>query len=127
MAKVLGVGGVFFKTPDPPGLADWYRRVLGLEVEAWGGAALKWPDRGQFVWAPFAADTDYFGPSDSPFMLTFIVADLDGVLARAAEAGVDSLDRSDSDPNGRFAWIVDPTGLKIELWEPREPDSGEAK
>ena len=117
MAKVLGVGGVFFKAADPKGLAAWYGRVLGIEAAEWG-AMFPWPDRGVQTWAPFKADTDYFKPSTAPFMLNFVVDDLDGVLARAAAEGVQPLGREDSDPNGKFAWLLDPEGLKIELWQP---------
>ena len=74
---------------------------------------------GYTIWSPFKAATTYFAPSTAPFMVNFIVDDLDGVLARAAAAGVHPTGRDDSDENGRFAWLMDPAGLKIELWEPK--------
>ena len=120
MAKVLGIGGVFFKADDGPSVSDWYRRVLGFEVAEWGGAAFRLPERGYQVWSPFAADTAYFDPSQRGFMVNFIVDDLEGVLARAAAEGVEPTGRDDADPNGRFAWLMDPAGTKIELWEPNE-------
>ena len=118
MARVLGVGGVFFKAADPAALAEWYRRVLGFEVQEWGGAMFPYPDRGYTVWSPFKADTSYFDPSPHAFMVNFVVEDLDGVLERARAEGAEALGRDDSDPNGRFAWLLDPAGVKVELWEP---------
>ena len=81
MAQVLGFGGVFFKAEDPAAVGDWYRRVLGFEVEDWGGATFKAHGRGQQVWSPHAADTRYFEPSAHPFMVNLMVDDLDGVDA----------------------------------------------
>lgn len=122
--RVTGVGGVFFKSRDPKALAAWYRDVLGLPIQAWGGAALPYDQPGHppvLVFTPFPADTTYFAPSTREFMLNFAVDDLDAILARAAARGVTVLKRDDKDPNGRFAWILDPEGVKIELWEPRRP------
>jgi predicted enzyme related to lactoylglutathione lyase len=116
MAKVLGLGGFFFKAEDPKAVRDWYARVLGFEVHDWGGAVFEAPKGSQATWSPFAADTDYFAPSAAPFMINFIVDDIDGVLARAAAEGVEPLGRQD-EGYGRFAWLMDPTGVKIELWE----------
>jgi predicted enzyme related to lactoylglutathione lyase len=122
MAKVLGIGGVFFKAADPKAVAAWYARVLGLAVEDWGGAVFPPHARGQQVWTPFPADTDYFAPSDFPLMINLMVDDLDGVLAKAAGEGVEPLDRRDDAGYGRFAWLIDPAGVKVELWEPA-PDA----
>ena len=119
MAKVLGVGGVFFKAEDPAAVSAWYRRVLGFDVQGWGGVKFAHPDRGGVVWSPFKADSDYFDPSPRDFMINLIVDDLDGVLARAGAEGVEPLGRSDDDPSGRFAWVMDPAGTKVELWEPK--------
>jgi catechol 2,3-dioxygenase-like lactoylglutathione lyase family enzyme len=122
MAKVTGVGGVFFKCADPKALANWYRENLGLDVEDWGGVQFQ-PSAGAppfLVWSPFRLDTDYFAPSAREFMLNFAVDDLDGMIAQLAAKGVAILKRDDdSDPNGRFAWLLDPAGAKIELWEPK--------
>ncbi|MEO8112817.1 MAG: VOC family protein [Phenylobacterium sp.] len=118
MARVLGVGGVFFKADDLATVRDWYARVLGFEVADWGGAIFPHPARGYQVWSPFAADTAYFDPSTAPVMVNLIVDDLDGVLSRAKAEGVEAIGREDADPSGRFAWIIDPAGLKLELWEP---------
>ncbi|MBC7667055.1 MAG: VOC family protein [Gemmatimonadaceae bacterium] len=116
MAKVLGLGGLFFKAEDPAAVRAWYARVLGFEVHDWG-ATFNHPKTGAVSWAPFAADTGYFEPSDASFMINFIVDDLDGVLARAAAEGVEPTGRQDENL-GRFAWLIDPAGVKIELWQP---------
>jgi predicted enzyme related to lactoylglutathione lyase len=119
MAKVLGIGGVFFKTADTAALTAWYARVLGLEVQDWGGVTFPPLPHGVTVWSPFKASSSYFAPSEQPFMINFVVDDLDGVLARAKAEGVPPLGRNDKDPSGRFAWLMDPAGVKIELWEPK--------
>lgn len=119
MAKVLGLGGVFFKASDPKALAQWYARVLGFRIEDWGGAVFEPSKPLTGNWSPFPADTRYFEPSAAPFMINFVVDDLDGVLARAAAEGVEPTGRQD-EGYGRFAWLVDPEGLKIELWQPAE-------
>jgi predicted enzyme related to lactoylglutathione lyase len=120
MAKVLGLGGVFFKAQDPAALTAWYGRVLGFPVSQWGGAKFEHPSEGSINWTPFKADTDYFAPSTGALMLNFIVDDLDGVLAKAAAEGVEPVGRQDDDTYGRFAWLMDPEGAKIELWQPPE-------
>ena len=123
MAKVLGLGGVFWKARDPQALLAWYREVLGLEVTDWGGvifppAAMAAHAGAATVFAPFAADSDYFAPSEKPFMFNLAVDDLDGVLASCRAYGVTPIKLYD-EANGRFAHIVDPEGTKIELWQPR--------
>jgi catechol 2,3-dioxygenase-like lactoylglutathione lyase family enzyme len=120
MARVLGIGGVFFKAADPAALRAWYTRVLGFDVTDWGGALFGPLDRGHTVWSPFADDTTYFQPSAHRFMINLMVDDLDGVLARVTQEGVPILDRQVMGGMGRFAWIMDPEGIKIELWEPAE-------
>lgn len=117
MAKILGVGGFFFKAPDPAAVRAWYARVLGFEVTDWGGVVFEHPKVGVTTWSPFDADTRYFEPSQAAFMINFIVDDLDGVLAKAASEGVEPTGRQDEDM-GRFAWLIDPAGVKIELWQP---------
>lgn len=122
--RITGVGGVFFRSPDPKALAAWYRDMLGIAVEDWGGAALKTDAPNHppvVVWGPFAQDTKYFAPSTREFMINFAVDDLDAFLARIAAKGVEPVGRDDSDPSGRFAWIVDPDGTKVELWQPLSP------
>ena len=118
--RITGVGGVFVKSPNPKALSAWYRDVLGLAIEPWGGAALHTDAPGGppvVVWSPFPAATDYRAPSTREFMINFAVDDLDAIVARLMVKGVTILKRDDSDPNGRFAWILDPDGTKIELWQ----------
>lgn len=121
--RITGVGGVFFKTKDPKGLAAWYRDVLGIQMESWGGAMMRYDAPGHppfVVLSPFAQDTDYFQPSTGGLMINFGVDDLDAYIARLEAKGVKILKRDDSDPGGRFAWIMDPDGNKIELWQPKK-------
>ena len=118
---VTGIGGVFIKAKDPKALVAWYRDVLGLPAEAWGGAALRYDAPKHppaAAWAAFPASSSYFAPSTSEFMINYAVDDLEAVLARLQAKGVPVLKRTD-DANGRFAWILDPEGHKIELWEPK--------
>lgn len=124
MARVTGIGGVFFKAKDPKALAAWYEKHLGMKLEAWGGAILKWPedtanDRGLTVWHVAEADTKWFAPSESSFMVNYRVDDLTELLAQLGAAGIEPLKGPDLEPNGKFAWILDPEGNKVELWEPK--------
>ena len=124
VGKITGVGGVFFKSRDPKALMAWYRDVLGVPLERWGGVALRYdaPNHPPAVIVnAFDSRTDYMAPSTREFMLDFAVDDLDACLARLKKAGVVVLKRDDSDPTGRFAWILDPDGAKIELWQPLAP------
>ena len=129
MAKVLGVGGVFFKAADRDALVDWYKTVLGLEFASWGGVIFT-PEmaRGQpgagTVFSPFAADTDYFAPSAKDFMINLMVDDLDAMLAQCRAHGVEPVRTFPDEPNGRFAHIIDPEGVKIELWQPMLAPAG---
>jgi predicted enzyme related to lactoylglutathione lyase len=118
MAKVLGVGGVFFKVADREAVNAWYARVLGFDISEWGGATWQHPAIGQTVWNTFTADSDYFAPSTAPFMINFIVDDLDGVLAKARSEGAEPIGEPINEVYGKFGWLMDPAGVKIELWEP---------
>ncbi len=117
MARVIGLGGVFLKVADPAALLAWYARVLGFDVNDWGGASFPPMPRTPTTWSAFSSESDHFAPSQAAVMINFAVDDLDGVLAKAAAQGVEPLARDDSDPHGRFAWLLDPAGMKIELWE----------
>jgi len=125
MAKVTGIGGVFFKsTSDHKKLAAWYRDNLGLELEPWGGAIIKWPDDkagdgGQTVWHVAEPNSEWFSPSLSSFMINYRVDNMSELLAQLERNGVDILKGPESDDNGTFAWVLDPDGNKVELWEPR--------
>ncbi len=120
MARVLGIGGVFFKSASPKATNEWYQRVLGLEITAWGGAKFPPLAKGVTVWTPFPAETTHFAPSSSSLMINFVVDDLEGVLAHAAGQGVEPIEVKNDDAFGRFAWLMDPDGMKIELWQPNE-------
>jgi predicted enzyme related to lactoylglutathione lyase len=124
MAKVTGIGGVFFKsTGDPKALAAWYEKHLGMPLEVFGGAILKWPDdkandQGLTVWHVAEQDTKWFSPSASSFMINYRVDNLVELLEQLREAGVVIVDGPQSHENGKFAWIMDPDENKLELWEP---------
>jgi catechol 2,3-dioxygenase-like lactoylglutathione lyase family enzyme len=118
---ITGIGGIFFKAKDPKALAAWYRDVLSLPLEAWGGAMLHYdaPQHPPVLsWSAFPATTKYFAPSTGDFMINYAVDDMDAFVARLTAKGVEILKRSD-DANGRFAWVLDPEGNKVELWEPK--------
>lgn len=124
MARVTGIGGVFFKsTGDSAALANWYRDHLGLQLEDFGGAILKWPDdkaddQGLTVWSVAKRDSKWFSPSASSFMINYRVDDLGALLEQLRAAGVTVVQGPESHENGKFAWIMDPDGNKVELWEP---------
>ena len=121
MKRVTGLGGLFFKARDPKALADWYARHLGLKVEDWGGVVFRWADdsaTGTTIWSPFKDDTGYFAPSAAPFMVNFRVADLQALLAALKAEGCEVVDKIDESEYGKFGWVMDPEGNKVELWEP---------
>jgi len=122
MKRVTGIGGIFFKSPDPKRLSTWYRDHLGLDVADWGGAVFQWggPESspGMTIWTPFARDTDKIEPSSAPFMINFRVADLDALLGALRTEGCNVIDKTDSSDFGKFGWVIDPDGNKVELWEP---------
>lgn len=124
MAKVTGIGGVFFKsTNDHKALGEWYSKNLGIALESWGGAIIKWSDDksddgGLTVWNAAAKDTKWFSPSTASFMINYRIDNMTEMLAQLRANGVEILKGPESHENGKFAWIVDPDGNKIELWEP---------
>jgi catechol 2,3-dioxygenase-like lactoylglutathione lyase family enzyme len=119
MARITAIGGVFFHSPDPKALAAWYRDTLGLKVEDWGGAMISGDGAAPAfgVWAPFNKDTGHFKPSSREFMINFAVDDLDPFLAGLEAKGIEVNGRQQMDGMGKFAWILDPDGTKIELWQ----------
>ncbi len=124
MKRVTGVGGVFFKASDPKALGDWYRRHLGMNVEEWGGVAFRWvtPENskgvGTTVWSPFKEDTSYFAPSEKSFMVNLRVEDLHALLKVLREEGCAVDEKVEESEYGKFGWVMDPEGNRVELWEP---------
>jgi predicted enzyme related to lactoylglutathione lyase len=124
MEKVTGIGGVFFKTKDPERMAAWYQANLGIDSQQ-GYADFTWREKdnpeqvGRTVWAMFPPDTAHFGQSPSPWMVNYRVANLDRMLEQLRKAGV-TIEKVEDYDYGRFAWLMDPEGNRIELWEPIE-------
>jgi catechol 2,3-dioxygenase-like lactoylglutathione lyase family enzyme len=124
MAKVTGLGGIFYKVADPTGSRAWYQETLGIGGE-WG-ASFRWrEEEGDpfSLLSPFNATSDYFGPSEAPFMINLRVDDLDGFTAGLVDKGIEIIGRQDED-YGKFAWILDCDGIKVELWEQIGPAMG---
>lgn len=121
MARVLGVGGVFFKSRDPEKLGEWYSAHLKVPVNPPYGASFKpedLPPKGWVAWAPFEESTTYFDPSGRQYMFNLIVDDLDGALEQVREGGAETVGGIEEYDYGRFGWFIDPEGNKVELWEP---------
>lgn len=123
MKRVTGIGGIFFKTKDPQKSKNWYQNHLGIESDQYG-ATFKWLEKenpeqeGNTVWNAFPEDTTYFNPSEQEFMVNYRVDDLEVLLTSLKEEGVTIVGEMQSFEYGKFAWILDPDGYKIELWEP---------
>ena len=121
--RILGIGGIFFKSANQQQMQEWYARHLGL-ADSGGGVVLPWrehenPEHEQMtVWSIFPGDTDYLEPGSASFMVNYIVDDLDALLDRLASEGVQIDPKRQDERYGRFAWIYDPDGNKIELWQP---------
>jgi catechol 2,3-dioxygenase-like lactoylglutathione lyase family enzyme len=121
--RILGIGGVFFKSANRDQMREWYSKHLGL-ADKGGGAILPWREQGDAqkdhvtVWRVFPASTTYFEPSQASFMLNYIVDDMDALLDRLKQEGVKIDAKRMNESYGRFAWIYDPDGNKIELWQP---------
>jgi len=124
MKRVTGIGGIFFQAKDPKALGAWYKTHLGIDVQSWGGAAFDWkgPDNpegvGTTAWTLFPADTKNFAPSKAPFMVNYRVDDLPGLLKALRAEGCNVLDKMDDSEFGKFGWVIDPEGNKVELWQP---------
>lgn len=130
MQRVTGIGGIFIKARDPERMKDWYRRHLGIDIQAWGGTAFRWhtPERpepeGMTVWSIFPPDTRYFDPSPAPFMVNYRVDDLHAVLAALRAEGCTVDAKVEESEFGKFGWVMDPEDNRIELWQPPERISG---
>ncbi len=124
MRRVTGIGGIFFKARDPKALGAWYKQHLGIDVQDWGGAAFSWTDaagnpaNGTTAWSLAAADTSQFAPSKSAFMVNYRVEDLAALLQALRAEGCNVLEKTDDSEYGKFGWVMDPEGNKVELWEP---------
>ena len=124
MKRVTGIGGIFFQARDPIALRAWYRTHLGIDVQDWGGTAFSWTDRagraiaGSTIWSVAAAGSDQFAPSASPFMISYRVDDLVALLQALRAEGCQVLEKMDDSEYGKFGWVIDPEGNKIELWQP---------
>lgn len=125
MKRVTGIGGIFFTAKDPVTLRAWYQRHLGIDVQAWGGTSFAWADAagttpaGSTVWSIGAAADAPFGPSTAPFMVNYRVENLDALLQALRDEGCNVLEKTDGDSEyGRFGWVIDPEGNKVELWQP---------
>ncbi|WP_343728602.1 VOC family protein [Duganella sp.] len=124
MKRVTGIGGIFFYAKDPKTLGAWYRRHLGIDVQPWGGAAFDWrgddgqPVGGSTAWCISAADSDAFAPGTKPFVVNYRVHDLAALLQALRDEGCNVLDKTDDSEYGKFGWVIDPEGNKVELWQP---------
>ncbi|MCB1693570.1 MAG: VOC family protein [Pseudomonadales bacterium] len=121
MARALGVGGVFFKSPNPDKLKQWYVRWLGFASEEGPGVAFTPADlplTAFCVWSPFNEDTQYFEPSGSSFMVNLVVDDLLAALSQVREGGAEVVGDIERYDYGSFGWFIDPDGNKVELWQP---------
>jgi catechol 2,3-dioxygenase-like lactoylglutathione lyase family enzyme len=127
-SRVVGIGGIFFKARDPDRLRAWYRDHLGLPVDQWGGVHFAGQGTSPAgresgtVWSVFPDDTEYLGPGSARFMINYRVDDLDAVLAALRAEGCAVEDRIESSDFGRFGWVADPEGNRVELWEPISAD-----
>jgi predicted enzyme related to lactoylglutathione lyase len=121
MKRVTGIGGIFFKTTDPDKSKEWYKKHLGLNTDDYG-CTFWWKDENgnkcSTQWSPFKEDTEYFSPSKKEFMINYRVENLSGLLKLLKEEGVTIVGKMEEYDYGKFGWILDPDGNKIELWEP---------
>src|SRR6202046_1216823 len=124
MKRVTGIGGIFFKAKDAPALQTWYKQHLGIDVQEWGGTAFSWTDGegkpvgGTTVWSIGSAQGDQFAPSSATFMVNYRVEDLHALVKVLREEGCNVLEKIDDSEYGKFAWVIDPEGNKVELWQP---------
>jgi predicted enzyme related to lactoylglutathione lyase len=124
MKRVTGIGGIFFKAKDAPALQAWYKEHLGIDVQPWGGAAFSWvdaqgqPTKGTTIWSIGDAQGDQFAPSKAQFMINYRVDDVHALVAQLKVEGCTVLDKIEESEYGKFAWVIDPEGNKVELWQP---------
>jgi predicted enzyme related to lactoylglutathione lyase len=124
MNRVTGIGGIFFKAKDPVALRTWYQKHLGIDVQVWGGATFRWADDkgnpviGTTIWNISDASGHYFDPSSSSFMVNYRVDNLHALIYELRKEGCNVLDKTEESEFGKFGWVIDPEGNKVELWEP---------
>ncbi|WP_020653547.1 VOC family protein [Massilia niastensis] len=124
MKRVTGIGGIFFHAKDPVALRAWYKRHLGIDVQDWGGAAFTWtddaghPTGGTTVWSIGAADNQHYAPGTSSFMVNYRVDDLAALLQALRDEGCRVLENTEDSEYGKFGWVLDAEGNKVELWQP---------
>lgn len=122
MSRVTGIGGIFIKAKNPGELQQWYKEHLGIDVQAWGGTSFRWvdssgnPTAGTTAW--MIGDGGNFAPSEAPFMVNYRVSDLFTLLETLRAENCQVLEKTEESEYGKFAWVMDPEGNKIELWEP---------
>ncbi|TCJ14128.1 VOC family protein [Flaviaesturariibacter flavus] len=132
MKKVTGIGGIFFKTKDTEATKAWYSEHLGLTETPGMGVVFAWrpfdnpSSAACSIWSPFKETTNHFSPSEHDYMINYRVADLEGLLAELKAAGVTVVGDMQVYDFGKFGWVLDPDGRKIELWEPLGPQTGES-
>ena len=125
MKRVTGIGGVFFKTDNPEETKEWYKRHLGIKSGQYGGT-FEWrhaeneDKKGFTAWSPFSKKTEYMDPSEKEFMINYRVENLEKLLEVLKEEGVEVVGEMQEFEYGKFGWIMDPNGVKIELWEPND-------
>ena len=124
MKRVTGIGGIFFKAKDAPALRAWYERHLGIDVQEWGGTPFSWADSdgkptgGTTVWSITPEESDQLAPSMASFMINYRVEDLLALVKALKAEGCNVLDEISDSEYGKFAWVIDPEGNKVELWQP---------
>jgi predicted enzyme related to lactoylglutathione lyase len=124
MKRVTGIGGIFFKAKDAPALRAWYKQHLAIDVQDWGGTAFMWTDAdgkptgGTTVWSVTPETSNQFAPSNASFMINYRVDDLDAVISALKSEGCNVLEKIVDSDYGKFGWVIDPEGNKVELWQP---------
>ncbi|MGE0640119.1 MAG: VOC family protein [Thermoanaerobaculia bacterium] len=123
MKRVTGIGGIFFQASDPVALRAWYQKHLGIDVQAWGGTAFSWaddagqPTGGTTVWS-ISPTGESFAPGKASFVINYRVDDLAALLQALRDEGCEVLEKTDDSEFGKFGWVIDPEGNKVELWQP---------
>ena len=124
MKRVTGIGGIFFKAREPEVLRDWYKKHLGIDVQVWGGTAFTWsneervPVSGSTIWSIVPSNSDQFSPGEAPFMVNYRVENLHTLIQALRDEGCKVLEKTEDSEFGKFGWVIDPEGNKVELWEP---------